>query len=285
ILDDDGDLVGRVELTPEKARELQEEADAEEDGEQGPGLEILNGLSVSQDGNLYDDDGDAVGQLTEGDPADLEGLTCNENGEIVDDEGNVVGRAQLHPDIGELTKFQHEAEVERPGVDTLEGLEVNSQGDILNEEGEAVGKLVEGDAEELKGKKFNDEGEIVDDEGNILGKAEVAQIAKEAAQDAAEGAADDVAGQAGDAAEGAADNIQEKAEDAIDEVKDAGQEAAQNVEDAVPGVEALEGMDINSQGQVVDEEGNVLAKLADGDLQEKIDSGEVDTAGMHINEE
>ena len=193
ILDDDGDLVGRVDLTPEKAQELTDQAKGLADGvspdgleDKLPGLDVLEGLSPSPDGNVYNDDGDVVGQLTEGSPADLKGKQFNEKGEIVDEAGNVLGQAKLHPefledakqkiqDAGEEVQDQlpEDLEAQLPGVDILNGLKCGADGNILNDEGEVVGQLTEGDAEDLTGMTLNEDGEILDEDGDVVGRAQV----------------------------------------------------------------------------------------------------------------
>ena len=66
ILDDDGDLVGLVEIIPEKEKELLQKA--KDAAGALPGLELLRGLTTDPTGLIYNDDGDVIGQVTEGNP-------------------------------------------------------------------------------------------------------------------------------------------------------------------------------------------------------------------------
>lgn len=274
ILDDDGDLVGRCELLPETIKQQQEQAKKEaEEAEQGPkmpDISILKGLTCDRTGQILNEDGDFVGRLVEGDPADIQGMEFNEKGEIVDDDGNVLARAELHPDAADLVDQEEEEgegdeegeaekdeegnlvdqtgevaeaakegaeegaediEAELPGVEALEGMEVNSSGDIVNDEGDVVGHLAEGNIDEVKGLTVNDKGEVVDSDGNVLGKVELA--------------------------EGAADKLKEAAAGALD-------------------VRILEGLKVNKKGKVLDEEGEEIGELKEGEAK--------DCAGKTIND-
>ena len=72
ILDDDGDLVGRCELTPEMAEEQANEA-AGEAGNKMPNISVLKGLTADRSGQILNEDGDFVGHLVEGDPSAIQG--------------------------------------------------------------------------------------------------------------------------------------------------------------------------------------------------------------------
>lgn len=260
ILDDDGDLVGRVELLPETVKkqllelkekgEFPEEAEglldqipeADEGDEEGlPGLEILKGLTCDPTGQIYNEEGDTVGQVVEGDPQELMNATLNENGEFIDDEGNVVGRAEIHPDAPReaLEAAQDTAkenadgiEDQLPGVEALEGRELNEAGEIVDEDGNVLGQLE--DADELKEKleagdvkpedlKINEEGQVVDSEGNVLGTVGLA--------------------------EGAAEKLKEA--------------------DSKPQLDLriLNGKKVNKKGKILDEEGEEIGELTEGDAE------------------
>jgi hypothetical protein len=255
ILDEDGDLVGRCEILPEKAKQLMAEAKEKAEGAASkiPGIEILEGLTVDIAGNVLNDDGDTVGQLIEGDPKALAGKTFNAKGEILDDEGNVIGRAKVHPEAGQFVEGFEDAEDglpdaddaadeagdaidgaddaipdDLPGIEALEGHEINSQGQVVDDEGNVLGELVEGDAAKAKGLTINDKGEVVDEEGNVIGKVELAEGAKE--------------------------------------ILAAG----------LPDLRILEGLKINKKGKILDSEGEVIGELIDGELSE--------VAGKKVND-
>ncbi|EED16186.1 LEA domain protein [Talaromyces stipitatus ATCC 10500] len=313
ILDEDGDLIGRAEvISPEEAlKTIQEKGadlgDIEETAEDAgpddvqdkvdkvknnlPDLADLDGLPVSDGGEIKDKDGHVVGKVVEGDPEDLVGQTVNDAGEILDEDGDLIGRVEvLSPDeaaqkvtgqvdeakdkVGDVENQATEAaEGLIPQIQILQGKKINKKGKILDEEGEVIGQIAEGDVKDLAGKKPNERGEVLDKEGNILGKVDV--VPGEAADEALK-ALQEEAEEAGQAVEGLADRAGEPAED----VKDKAEETADGVKDLA----ALDGLQVNDQGNVVDSEGNVLAKLESGNL-ENIAGQTVDEKGLVIDDD
>ncbi|KAG8623871.1 hypothetical protein KVT40_008847 [Elsinoe batatas] len=258
ILDDDGDLVGRVELLPEAAKkqliELKEKGelpegipedildqlpDTDDVGDELnlPGLDILEGLTCDPTGLIYNEEGDTIGQVIDGDPQELMNATLNDQGEFIDNDGNVIGHAQVHEEAAGLYDQAEDAvdgiEDQLPGVEALEGRELNEAGEILDDEGNLLGQLEGTEAEELKEKlesgdlkaedlKINEEGQVVDAEGNVLGTVGLA--------------------------EGAAEKLKE----------------------TVPtlDIRILDGKKLNKKGKILDEEGEEIGELKDGELSE-----------------
>jgi hypothetical protein len=122
------------------------------------------------------------------------------------------------------------------------------------------------DAKDLAGKKPNEEGEVLEKKGNVLGKVEV--VPGEAAGEALKSLQEE-AGEAGKGAEDPVDCVKDQAEGAVDGVKD---------------LSALDGLQVNDEGNVVDSDGNVLAKLESGNLDE-ITGQTVNEKGLVINDE
>jgi len=266
ILDEDGDLVGRCEILPDKARELIEQAKgAAEGGPKMPGIEILKGLTVDKTGQILNQDGDFVGQLVEGNPAELRGLEFNENGEILDDEGNVIGRARLHPDAADLADQDEIPDAEVPegvdgvadvadeAVEATDGVKEGAEGAVngVKDEAEGVEAELPG-VEALEGKEINEAGEVLNEDGEVVGQL-------------AEGNIDDVKGltvndkgEVVDAdgnvlgkvelADGAAEKLKEAAAGALD-------------------VRILEDLKVNRKGKVLDEEGEEIGELKEGDIK------------------
>lgn len=255
ILDEEGDVIGRVEVVPgeaaDKINEVQEVADA---GGLTPDLSILAGKKINKKGNILDEEGEPIGKLTE--DSDLKqcvGKIPNENGEIINDQGDVVGRVEvvpgeaadaamkeLHPEL--VQKLEEAAEEAAPEIpplpelDILDGLKVNKKGEVLNEDGEPIARLSEGEIADCAGKKINANGEVLDKEGNVIGKVElIPEAFQEAAEEAVEGA----------------------------------EEAQEAVEEAAPEVDLsiLDGLKVNKKGEVVNEDGDPIARLAEGDLE------------------
>ncbi|PCH01078.1 Protein of unknown function DUF3659 [Penicillium occitanis (nom. inval.)] len=306
ILDEDGDLIGRAEvISPEEAfKTIQEKGadlgDIEETAEDAvpddlqnkvdevknnlPNLADLDGLPVSDGGEIKDKAGNVVGKVVEGDPEDLVGQIVNDAGEILDEDGDLIGRVEvLSPDeaaqkvTGTVDDAKDQAteaaEGLIPQIQILQGKKINKKGKILDEEGDVIGQVAEGsEVKDLAGKKPNEKGEVLDKEGNVLGKVEV--VPGEAADEALKSLQEEVE-EAGKGVEGLADKAGEGAEgakDALDGAKDRAEDAV----DDVKNLSALDGLQVNEEGNVVDSDGNVLAKLESGNLDE--------IAGQTVNE-
>jgi hypothetical protein len=245
-----------------------------------PDINQLKGLEVDEEGLIKDKDGKNLGHLVEGDAEDLAGYPIGDNGEILDDDGDLVGRCELLPEVIEEQKKQAEGGADgpkMPNINMLKGLTADRTGQILNEDGDFVGHLVEGDPSEIQDREFNEKGEIVDDDGNVLARAELTEDAADLVdQDDEEGDnADDAEEGIADKAEAAKDDVEATAEDAKEDV----QEEAADIEDELPGVEALEGMQVNSEGDILNDDGDVVGHVEDGAL-ENVD----DIKGLTVND-
>ncbi|KAG9188774.1 hypothetical protein G6011_07479 [Alternaria panax] len=246
-----------------------------------PDLSMLKGLEVDEEGTIKNADGRTVGRLVEGDAEDLAGYPIGDNGEILDDDGDLVGRCELTPEVAEEQANEAaDAGNKIPNVSILKGLTADRSGQILNEDGDFVGHLVEGDPSAIQGKEFNENGEILDDDGNVIAKAELSPDAADlpAYQDDDEEEDEEDA----DATEGVTDGVTDAADQAkstAEDTKDGAEEKAADVEDELPGVEALEGMEINTQGEILNDDGEVVGNVADGDL-ENIE----DVKGLTVND-
>ncbi|KAL9101561.1 MAG: hypothetical protein Q9163_003190 [Psora crenata] len=275
ILDEDGDVIGRASVLPDKAQELANNAK-----EGLPDIGVLEGLEVGEGGEIMGPDGTPLGKITEGNPEDLVGKTLNENGEILDEDGDVIGRAEVVP--GEAAdKIKEQAEGAPSGLTAdlsiLQGKKVNKKGNILDDEGEPIGRLTEdSDPKKCAGKVPNKDGLIIDEEGNVVGKVEV--VPGEAAEEAMKALHPDLLEDAKDTAEDAAEDAQATADD----VKDTAEDAKDAAEDAqpeipgLPGMDILEGLKVNKKGEVLNEDGEPIAKLSEGEL--------ADCQGKKLNE-
>ena len=272
-----------VEDVKAKAGDVKDEA--EEKAPKTPDLSILKDLEVDEKGLIHDKDGNEVGKLVEGDAEDLAGYKIGDDGEILDDEGDLVGRCELTPEKAEELAQQAKGEAEDtaedatdkvPGLEILEGLSCDATGQIYNDDGDVIGQITEGEAEDLQGRPLNAEGEVLDEDGDVIGRAIIhpdyaaqfeggeegdEQDEDEDHEEGEEGAERDADGEPLDTAEGAKDEAGEAIDEAAPEL---------------PGIEALEGQQLNDEGQIVDEEGNVLGELAEGDVEK--------VAGMTIND-
>lgn len=279
ILDEDGDVVGRATVIPEKAQELAGEAtdqvddageavngvkdtaeeaadEVKDTAEEGvddvketaedavetylPDLNVLDGLEVQESGEILDKEGNVLGKITEGDPADLVGMALNADGEILDEDGDVVGRAETLPQP--VQEAVDEAAGGLPSLDVLEGLKVQEDGAIKDAAGNTLGKITEGDPADLVGLPLNAEGEVLDDDGDVIGRAEVLPEAAEALE----------------GVDGAKPEFVQEALDKVEDIQD----------QLKPNLTIVEGRKINKKGNILDDEGEVLAKLVEGDPKE-----------------
>jgi uncharacterized protein DUF3659 len=273
VEDTAGDAEDATKDTTDGVKETAEGATGE-DLPDTPDLSILKGLEVDEEGLIHDKEGNAIGKLTEGDAEDLAGYEIGDDGEILDDDGDLVGRVELLPEkakeLLEQAKEKTNAGEKLPGLEILKGLTVDATGNILNDDGDTIGQLVEGDPKELMGKTLNEKGEFLDDDGNVIGRAQVHPDAGQFVDDAGEGV-DEAGEEAGEAVDEAGEGV----EGAVGE-------AGEGVE--LPGIEALEGHEVNSAGDVVDEAGNVIGNLAEGDV-EKVKGMTINDQGEVIDED
>lgn len=153
IWNDQGEVIGRVELIPQEEREAKPE---------GP-FAGLFGLKVVQGGKVADEDGNIVGEIVEGNPKRLVGLAVDEDGDIIDKYGNVKGHADPLP----------EEEEEPEDLSILENKVLNKQGFVVGDDGIPIGRLVEGNVKDLAGRRCDDQGLIYSDTGKVVGRCEV----------------------------------------------------------------------------------------------------------------
>ena len=196
ILDDDGDLVGRVESIPNAqnaadgvsddgggdddsgAQAATEDAasapqngikmhDAEEGlaENQPPPLSTLEGLKCNKMGKIIDSAGKPIGELIEGDAKKImqTGATLDDAGQFWDNRGNVIGKAQTIGAQG--------ADDEAPFAG-LDSLHVVEGGWVEDNRAMRVGKIVEGDPKKLLGRAVDNDGDVVDQHGTTVARAE-----------------------------------------------------------------------------------------------------------------
>ncbi|KAL5377324.1 hypothetical protein PMIN02_011541 [Paraphaeosphaeria minitans] len=242
-----------------------------------PDLSVLKGLEVDEEGLIHDKDGKPIGRLAEGDAEDLAGYAIGDDGEILDDDGDLVGRCELLPEAAQDQLKQGQDEVDSkkmPPLSVLKGLTADKSGQILNDDGDFVGHVVEGDPSEIQGREFDENGEIKDEDGNVIARAELHPDASDLVDQDEEGEDEDE--EEGEGAAEGVEDVSDKVTGAADEAKDTTEEAAADVEDELPGVDAIEGMEVNSQGDVVDDQGEVVGHLVEGSV--------TDAKGLTVND-
>ena len=211
----------------------EEEQEEEEPQYEEPELNILDGLKVNKKGQVLDEDGEPIGELTAGELSKCAGKKINATGEVVDKDGNVLGHVRTLP--------QKVEPVETPAVSILEGLKVNKKGLVLNEDGEQIGELTSGDLAKVAGKKIDAKGQVLDEQGEVIGT--VRTLPSE-------------------------NQEEEQAEEEPEEQPEEEDEGAQ-----LPPLSALEGLSVNKAGKLIDGNGAIIGELTEGDAKKLSKSG------------
>jgi hypothetical protein len=268
-------------------------------------LTQLEGLPVSDGGVIKNSAGQVVGKITEGDPEDLIGYTLNDDGEIVDDEGDAIGRVELVP-VEEQKKAIEEAlgganeqqinGIKEDAEDNFEDAEDNIDADDAKDAANDVAEDAEGAAdvdvddaadeagdaadkakEDAPDVDAEDDLEEVNPEDAVEGVKDTAGDAVDQAEDAAneageagdeaqEGVPDVDADEAQENAEGAGEDVQDAAEGAGEDAQDTAEDAAEDAEARIPDINTLEGLTCNKRGFVIDQEtGKPVGELIEGD--------------------
>jgi len=266
----------------EEGEEGEEEEEEEEEEDDGlPALSILEGLTCQIDGLIYDSEGNTVGKVTDGDPEELQNATINDQGEFIDDDGNVVGHADIHEDAAELVEqgiydaksaaqdAQDGAEDAQDGAeDAQDGAEdaldqAEDAADQAQDAAEEAGEKAEGIEDELpgiealEGKELNESGEIVDTDGDILGQIEDEELK----QKIADGEIDPSTLKIDE--EG---NVIDTDGNVLSSTALA-DGAAEKLGKVAPtyDIRICEGRKVNKKGKVLDDDGEEIAQLTEGD--------------------
>ncbi|KAJ5739386.1 hypothetical protein N7533_012170 [Penicillium manginii] len=286
IIDEEGDLIGRVDVLEgavDQAKDLPNGAESKLDIAKDvvTDLSQLEGLPVSDGGVIRNAAGQVVGKITEGDPEDLIGFTLNDDGEVVDDEGDAIGRVELIP-IEEQKKAIEEVagdatsqidgakdDLEDDFEDAQDGLDADDATGAVDDVASEAEGAVDGIQDEADDAVPDTEEaqDVADDQLNSV---------KDTAEDAAEQAEDAVpdvdeyalpdADEAKETAEGALDDAQETAEDAVDDAKETAEDAAEDANLRIPDLDTLEGLTCNKRGYVIDKAtGKPVGELVEGD--------------------
>ncbi|PYI31907.1 hypothetical protein BP00DRAFT_342798 [Aspergillus indologenus CBS 114.80] len=291
ILDEDGDLIGRVQLLEKEAEPASGEtldAGTSEQAPELPDISTLEGLTCTKFGGIVDSKGALVGELVEGDAKKIfrGKYQLDDQGQFWDQRGKVVGKARPLPvEEDELGPFAD-----------LGDLHVAEDGWVVNEEGRRVGQVVEGDARKLRGRAVDEDGDILDRRGNPLGRAEPWEEPEEAEGEEAEEPEEEgedlsmLAGKKvnklGNIVDDAgvifgrlvAGNPRKLAGKSVDEQGQVWDSAGRVVGQAelLPAEErdrpegpfsGLEGLVVGKDGLVIDENGDTVGRLVSGDPQ------------------
>ncbi|CAG7924448.1 unnamed protein product [Penicillium olsonii] len=246
IVDEEGDLIGRVDILHEVADQAKDAVPEEAQSKLGDvdldnvvtDLAQLDGLPVSDGGVIKNSAGQIVGRIVEGDPEDLIGYTLNDDGEIVDEEGDAIGRVDLIP-IEEQKKAIEEAtgdvtEKVDGAKDDVEDQYEDAQDSLSPDEAEdaapSVGKTAS-QAKSTVSKAKSTANDAVDEAedaaSDVEGEVPDVDDAKKTVNDAA----DDTKINLEDNVDGAKDTVEDTAEDAQEDLDDPKSSVEKTVED------------------------------------------------------
>lgn len=215
-----------------------------------------------------------IGKVTEGDPKKLAGKTVDSDGAIVDKNGNVLGRAERW----------EEPEEEQVDMSMLAGKRVNKAGNVVDSDGSIVGKLVDGDPKKLAGKMCGKNGEVFDEGGNVIGRAElIPPSEREGTKEGpftpfqpctvkkdgtVVGPAGNIVGRLiqGDGKVLEGHQVDEDGDVTDKNGNSLGRAERWEPEEVAKDVHPASGLKVNKDGLVINEEGDTIAKLTDGDL-------------------
>ena len=247
---------------------------------------------VEADGSVTYD-GKRVGTVVDGDAKRLKGSKVDEDGDILDRNGNVVGKAEAWDEPEEVQE-------EEPDRSILAGKRVNKAGNVVDQNGAIFGKVVEGNVSSMNGRMCDKNGNIMSESGDVLGKAEVVpegerEGSKEGPFADLEGltvakdgkvvtASGDVVGRltSGDPKTLFGRSVDQDG-DVVDKngnVLAKAERWEEPEEEKKQG--PMAGRKVNREGNVVDEDGNIIGKLTSGDIT-TCAGKEIDDDGDVIN--
>ncbi|KAF7716584.1 Uncharacterized protein PECH_004393 [Penicillium ucsense] len=291
IFDEDGDLIGRVDIlhdAEEQANGVADDAQSKASGAKNVITDIaqLEGLAVSDGGVIKNSAGQIVGKIVEGDPEDLIGYTLNDDGEVVDDDGDAIGRVELLPAEEQeknmtegLENATQQADEEDEDEDDDEDYE-DAKDNIPAASSKKAAGSVASKATSKPSKSAKDAEEAADgvaEDVEDAADAEDAEDAVDEGKDAVPDAEDakknveEGADEAEDAADVDVDEAKENAEDAVEGAEDAAdQDEGEDVPEGmrIPDIDTLEGLTCNKRGYVIDPDTNKpVGELIEGDAK------------------
>lgn len=247
-----------------------------EEGEMVPAAGRIN-----EKGEVIDDDGNAIGRVTDGNAKDFVGYIVTQEGDVLDGQGGVVGKAEpledVASDIGNYTTQS------RAATQELAKQQGGGVGSALGGVGKAIGGVTGGLGKTAKGATgaVGDTTKgLTDTVGNATGTqgitGQVGNTAK-GATDAAGGAAEGVTGQAGEAVGNATGQVGETAEGAIGGQLGLNKLPQVKIPEFSPSVAGrvvamYEGpFTVANDGWIKDRNEKILGRLADGcDIQDLV---------------
>lgn len=265
IWNDSGKVVGTAEVIP---------IDERDESSSAP-FEDFPDAVVSKDGAIISDN-QVIGKLVEGDAKKLSGKKVDKDGDVIDNIGNVVGKAE---------RWEEEDAPEPEAIDlsALAGKRVNKLGNVVDASGSIYGRLVEGDPKKLAGRMCDKNGDVRGEGGDIVGRAEL--VPESEREGVKQGPFADFNGATvtkdgkveaggtviGRIIDGDAKKLFGKPVDDDGDILDSNGNLLGKAErweepEKEKSRHPASGFKVNREGNVVDENGDTIAKLTDGDL-------------------
>ncbi|KAI0477545.1 hypothetical protein GGR56DRAFT_665501 [Xylariaceae sp. FL0804] len=268
----DNASTGAPRSMPDTSEDNMEESNSGE----GEGEMVPAAGRINEKGEVIDDDGTAIGKVTNGDASKFNGFIVTQEGDILNPNGGVVGKAEplgdVASDLNYTTKDDDKDDKEESGGGALGGLGkavggvtggvgkgvsgvtgavgdtakgvTDTAGEATGTQGatDAVGNTVKGATDTAGGAVEGGTGAVGDAAEGVTGAA---GDAADGAVGEAGGAAEGVTGEAGEAAEGvtgeageAAEGVTGEAGEAAEGAKSAADGAAEDAQDKAEGVQS-----------------------------------------------
>lgn len=267
IWNDSGKKVGKAEPIPQDEREGFKESAT---------FENFPDAVVEGDGRVMYD-GKQVGVVVEGDLKRLKGAKVDEDGDILDRSGNPIGKALAWDEPA----AEQEAEVDRS---ILAGKRVNKAGNVVDSAGVIYGRVVEGNVSSIVGRMSDKEGNVRGESGDVVGKAEL--VPESEREGSKEGPFAELQGctvgkngkiytPSGDIVgrltSGDPKALFGRAVDEDGDILDRNGNVLAKAEwweeiEAEKRKDPLAGRKVNREGNVLDDDGNIVGKLTSGDI-------------------
>ncbi|QDS74291.1 hypothetical protein FKW77_003641 [Venturia effusa] len=270
-------ILGKAQVIPIEVTKAPESQAAEEVPEPGqigeagstelPPLSILEGLTIEPNGTILSRDKVVVGKVVEGDAMKFASMMydCDAEGNVINFTGLPVGKAVTIATSGAMASTDEPAEndkpmdgqevqeappitAEPPPLSILKGCHIEADGSVLDTDGVVIGKVVEGDPV-----RFQSISAKCDGEGNVIGAkkkkvGKVQTVAPEPQPTADETTVED----------------ETLAAEIVDNLVP---ETALELIDEAVSLEILDGRMIGLSGDVVDDDGNLIGRLIEGDAK------------------
>ncbi|KAI0908831.1 hypothetical protein F4823DRAFT_563409 [Ustulina deusta] len=230
------DLAAKAPQTPQAQsapRSIPDLSESQLEGSSGDneGEMVPAAGRINDDGEVIDDDGNAIGKVTDGEASKFAGYIVTQEGDILDEDGGIVGKAKpledMASDLNYTTRSakdtaMDEEQQEGGGGSALGG----ALGGIADTAGSAVGNVtgaVDETAEGAAGTAGDTVKGVADTAGDATGTQDVTGAVGDTTQGATENAGlavEDETRSAGDVVQGATSAVEDRAEDGTGAVED-----------------------------------------------------------------